>query len=475
MQITGRLAEYAATLEYKDIPVSIVEKAKEIILDTVGVGLGGAQVPSSRILCDLVSQLGGVPESTIFGNPGRTSCASAALVNGAMAHALELEEAQTLPGHPAVAVLPTALAIAEPRHSSGRELIAAFVAGYDVHCRLAQGFTSSGLGLGWHFTSICGVFGAAAAAGRLLRFDREVMANALGLAGCQAAGNLLSETDGTLAKRLQPGLAAQGGIISALLAERGFTGPTNVLEARRGFFDLYAGEYDLSPVISDLGTSFEIAKSNLKIYPCCSFVHAAVDATLALVSEHRFGPDDVSQIEVRVTRPTYTQVCQPLDEKRRPPNPVFAQFSLPFFVAMAVCRGAINLDPVDTDTLQDPAILALAQKVVPVLDPGLEAEFAQTGNLPVVVTVTDLAGQSCSRRVVFPKGSPQNPLGSDEIRSKFEHFACRVLPSDSVKQLAEGISHLEERDNVANLWQLLEGPGQSRIHVDQPVGRHYSR
>ena len=389
-----------------------------------------------------------------------------------MGHALELEEAQTLPGHPAVAVLPAVLALSERQQSSGQELLAAFIAGYDIHCRLAHGFTSSALEMGWHFTSICGVFGAAAAAGRLLGLDKESMANALGLAGSQAAGNLLSETDGTFAKRLQPGLAAQGGIISALLAERGFTGPTNVLEARRGFFDLYAREYDLDTVIAELGARFEIAKSNLKIYPCCSFAHAAVDATLALGKQHRLNPAEISQIEVKVTSPTYSQVCQPLEEKLRPPNPVFAQFSLPFFVAMAVCRGTIHLDPVDAELLQDSEILAVAQKVVPLLDSDLEVEFIRTGTLPVIVTITDLAGRSFRQRATYPKGSPQNPLGSEEIRQKFEYFASRVLPEDNVKQLAEGITHLEESNNVADLWRLFGGPSPC---ADRPDSHHYPR
>ena len=470
MKTTSRLAEFSASLAYQDIPLSIVDKAKDIILDTIGVGLGGAGARSSRIVLDMVSQLGGVEESTIFAHPDKTSCRDAALVNGAMAHALELEEAQTRPGHPAVAVLPAALAIAERHHLSGRELIAAFVAGYDVHCRLARGSKRTAMELGWHFTSVCGVFGAAAAVGRLLRLDPQHMAYALGLAGSQAAGNLLSETDGTLAKRLQPGLAAQGGIISALLAEKGYTGPVNVFEAPRGFYDMYAREYDLDTVVEDLGHRFELANSSLKIYPCCSFVHAAVDAALALVADCGLTPADVHTIQAKVTSPAYSQACQPLDDKRRPQNPVFAQFSLPFFVAMAICRGAIDLDPVDERTLADPEILALSGKVVPENDPDLEEEYRQTGHLPVVVTAVTCGGRSYRRRVTFPKGSPQNPLSHEEVRCKFEHFASKVLSTDDVKGIIRIVSDLEQLNDVADLCRRFAGRGRSRTYAGLPDG-----
>jgi len=468
MQTTRRLAEFSASLTYQDIPLPIVDKAKDVILDTIGVGLGGAGARSSRILLDMVSQFGGVEESTIFAHPDKTSCRDAALVNGAMAHALELEEAQTLPGHPAVAVLPAALAIAERHHLSGRELITAFVAGYDVHCRLAHGSIHTAMELGWHFTSVCGVFGAAAAVGRLLRLDPRHMAYALGLAGSQAAGNLLSETDGTLAKRLQPGLAAQGGIISALLARKGYTGPVNLFEAPRGFYDMYAREYDLNTVVEDLGDRFELAKSSLKIYPCCSFVHAAVDAALALVHGCGLTHADIHTIQAKVTSPAYSQACQPLDEKRSPQNPVFAQFSLPFFVAMAICRGAIDLDPVDEQTLADPEILALSGKVVPVNDPDLEQEYNQTGRLPVVITAVTHGGHSYRRRVVFPKGSPQNPLSREEVQRKFEHFASQVLSPGAVKDIVEMVSNLEQLDDVADLCRRFARPDRSRSCTGGP-------
>jgi 2-methylcitrate dehydratase PrpD len=457
MQTTQKLAEFAASLEHEDIPSSIVDKAKEIILDTIGVGLGGADAHSSRILLDVVSQFGGVKESTIFGHPDRASCRDAALINGAMAHALELEEAQTLPGHPAVVVLPAALAIAERQHLSGRELIAAFVAGYDIHCRLAHGSKRSAMELGWHFTSVCGVFGAAVAVGRLLRLDRQRMANALGLAGSQAAGNLMSETDGTLAKRLQPGLAAQGGIISALLAEKGYTGPTNVLEAPHGFYDMYAHEYDLNTVADGLGEQFEIANSNLKIYPCCSFAHGSIDAALMLVANHGLKPSDVRRIEIKVTSPSYTQACQPLDKKRRPQNPVFAQFSIPFFVAMAICKGGIDFDPVDQDALKDPEILALSNLVYPENDPDLEDEYRRTGLLPTKVTVVTRSGRSFHQRVVFPKGHSQNPLSFEEVRQKFEHFASKVLSTNDVKDIVDIVYRLEELDDVADLCRKFTG------------------
>jgi 2-methylcitrate dehydratase PrpD len=200
-----------------------------------------------------------------------------------------------------------------------------------------------------------------------------------------------------------------------------------------------------------LGERFEIANSNQKIYPCCSFAHGAIDAALMLVADRGIRPGDVRRIEIKVTSPSYSQACQPLDKKRRPPNPVFAQFSIPFFVAIAICKGAIDYDPVGEDTLKDPEILALSDKVVPENDPDLEDEYNRTGLLPVMVTIVTRAGRSFRQRVLFPKGHSRNPLSGKEVQRKFEHFAEKILSKDDVKDIIEMVSRLEEIDDVTGL------------------------
>jgi 2-methylcitrate dehydratase PrpD len=169
----------------------------------------------------------------------------------------------------------------------------------------------------------------------------------------------------------------------------------------------------------------------------------------------------VRRIEIKVTSPSYSQACQPLDKKRRPQNPVFAQFSIPFFVAMAICRGSIDFDPVGEDTLRDPEILALSDRVYPENDPGLEDEYRRTGLLPAEVTVVTRAGRSYRQRVVFPRGHSQNPLSFEEVQRKFEHFASKVLPTNDVNDLVEIVSNLEELDDVAHLCQKFTGRSRS--------------
>src|SRR5947209_20016632 len=276
---TVRLAEYAAALRYDDLPELVVQQAKDCIIDTVAAGICGSALPWSRIVVDYAERTGPGGESHILGRSGpAVQAPAAALANGALAHAFELDSL-TRPGagaHPGATVLPPALAVAQQHEvrSSGRDLIAALVAGNEVMIRIGRATGHTNEARGFHAPGNTGPFGAAVACGHLLGLDAERMANALGLAGSLAGGLLeFAKGDGGMVKRLHLGRASEAGVLAASLAAAGFTGPRTVLEGEFGFLKVFCTEYDTAELTKGLGEDYVTLSTVLKRYPVHATAH----------------------------------------------------------------------------------------------------------------------------------------------------------------------------------------------------------
>src|SRR5438034_4077547 len=306
-QETVRLAEYAAALRYDDVPEAVVRRAKECIADTVAAGICGAAMPWSRIVIDYAERTGPGGKCRILGRDGpAVQAPSAALANGALAHAFELDSL-TRPGagaHPGATVLPPALAIAQQVSGvSGKALIAAFVAGNEVMIRIGRATGHTNEARGFHAPGTTGPFGAAVACGRLLGLDAAKMANALGLAGSLAGGLLeFAKGDGGMVKRLHLGRASEAGVLAASLAASGFEGPKTIIEGEFGFLRVFCTEFDESQLTRGLGQDFVTLSTVLKRYPVHATAHAAVRAVRDLQAEHRFARGDVEAITVTGNR-----------------------------------------------------------------------------------------------------------------------------------------------------------------------------
>jgi 2-methylcitrate dehydratase PrpD len=459
--LTASLAEFAATLPSAAIPEAAREAAGRSLLDTLACGVAGLAEASSQILLEVVGQEAAAGACTAIGLDRRVARREAALINGALAHALDFDD--THDGavlHPGVAVIPAALATAECVAASGLHLLDAIVVGYDVHVRVALAATQAPGHTGWHYTSACGIFGAAAAAGRLLALPAARMADTFGLASAQASGTLQSEHDGTWAKRLQPGLAAAGGLLAAQLAAEGFRGPHEALEGTYGFYRVYLREFDPTPVLRDLGQRFEVERTSLKPFPTCRFTHAPAAALQDLIQKDRLRPEDLVGVEPRITSAAIAEVCEPLPQKVRPESRVHAQFSLPYALACVADHGTISLADLTESAIRRPEVLALAGRVRCVRDAELEAAWGgKIGEAEVRVQTRD--GTTRVARSL-PPGGPGRPMAEMERLSKVKDCLAWGGSNLDATGLTQCITALRYDGPISSLSRLLESTAGKR-------------
>src|SRR5205085_9657288 len=359
---TVRLAEYAAGLRYEDLPADAVACAKDAIIDTVAACICGADLPWSRIVIDYAERTGPGGSSRILGRGSAVQAPAAALANGALAHAFELDSL-TRPGagaHPGATVLPPALAIAQQQGGiSGRSLLAAFVAGTEVMIRIGRATGHTNEARGFHAPGTTGPFGAAAACGHLLGLNTAKMTNAIGIAGSLAGGLLeFAKGDGGTVKRLHLGRASEAGVMAASLAAAGFAGPKTVLEGQFGFLRVFCTEFDESELTKELGRDFVTRSTVLKRYPVHATAHAAVRAVRDLQAEHGFAGSDIEAVTVTGNKRMVERhaIAEPADL-------MLAQYSIPFCVALALFREARDPESYDESALADPQIRALCRRV----------------------------------------------------------------------------------------------------------------
>ena len=376
--IARQLSQFIEGCDLEKIPPEVVERAKLYIMDTLGATLAGADVASSRIIADVVRTLGGREECTVIGNSFRISPALAALANGTIGHAVEIDDDhRTSVLHPGVAVVPAALAMAEHCNAGGKELVEGVIAGYDLMTRIGDAFLGTQYYEGFHPTGTCGVFGAAAAAARILGLRDDRLVAALGIAGTQAAGLEEWKADGSWIKRLHPGKAAEGGALAALLAARGYTGPDTIIEGKYGFLKAFSYErkWDAELITRGLGTEFRGYGTSFKPYACCRFSHQLVDSVLDLVAEHKIKGDDIEEAVVRIYRTAYGTLFTPHETRYRPGTVVDAQFSIPYTVAVAVLYGRPLPHHFTDEMIRNADVLALTARIKGVPDDEYEMQY----------------------------------------------------------------------------------------------------
>ncbi|MBI4331718.1 MAG: MmgE/PrpD family protein [Chloroflexi bacterium] len=455
MDAAHSLAQHVAGIRFEDIPAGVLKVAKMDILDTLGTAVAATSLaPGCREVVELVKEGGGKEESTIIGFGGRAPSWMAALANGTLAHALEYDECHvTAQIHSGVTVVPASFAIAERLGKvNGKTFLTAVVSGIDLGCRLSVAAPRE---RSWHATTLFGFFGAATAAGKILGLNGERMQHALGIAYSQAAGNTQASTDGSLTKRVQAGFASKGGVLSALLAEKGITGAINSLEGEFGLYKVYyGGKYNPAPLTSDLGKKFEVSNLSFKPYPSPRGTHASIDATLELVREHDIKPEDVESITVFKSAVGVKVLATPIERKRRPENVVDAQFNIPFTVATAVLKRRVGLSDFLPGALKDPAVLQMAQKV----NVQESKEFDPNNFHPGITEIRTRQGKVYTKRVDEPYGNPDHPIPQEHLIQKFMECtsnAIRPLPEKNLKSVIDMIMKLEELEDVSAIVRLL--------------------
>ena len=439
---TIRLAQYAASCRYEDIPPDVVGRAKQCIADTVAAITFGADLPWSRIIAAYAEKTGAGGNSRILAPcGGRVHAPAAALANGALAHAFEMDNL-TWPStgvHPGATLLAAGLAVAQERGSSGRELITAFVAGAEVMIRIGRATRHSNEGRGFHAPGTTGPFGAAIACGKLMGLDPERMRNALGIAGSLACGLMEFARSGTgaMVKRLHLGRAAESGVLAASLAADGFTGPVSVLEGAFGFLRVFCGsEFDPAELTRDLGTDYATRTIMLKRFACHITAHTPVQAILELRSEHGYAADDVAGIGIEGNDKMAT-----VNNIRSPSDIMMAQYSIPFCVALAHYRDPRDPASFDEKALHDKQIRALADRVTVAVGSDRPAPLAAR------VTIKLEDGRVLSRLVADFPGTPQRPLDRAELQEKFL-LSTRRYDVGAMRKIFDRLQDLENESNL---------------------------
>jgi 2-methylcitrate dehydratase PrpD len=431
---TVRLARYAAALRYQDLPAEIVERAKECIADTVAAIICGAALPWSRIVIGYAERTGPGGKSRILGtNRPAVTAPAAALANGALAHAFELDSL-TRPGagvHPGATLLPPALALAQQQGLGGKALIAAFVAGCEVMVRIGRATGHTNEQRGFHAPGNTGPFGGAVAGGHLLGLDAEAMANALGIAGSLACGLLefARAGRGGMVKRLHLGRASEGGVLAASLAHDGFTAPDTVLEGPFGFLAVFCREWDLSQLTHGLGEHWATTSIALKRYPCHINAHAAVKALSQLQAEHGFTAAEVEAVAISGSERMAT-----LHNIPEPADLMMAQYSVPFCAALALYRDPRNPESFADGALDDPDIRALTRRVM--------VQAASHGAGPTTVAVNLKGGRR------FTATETDGTLDSADLGDKFARLTRAALGDRAAAALFERLQHLEREDSL---------------------------
>jgi 2-methylcitrate dehydratase PrpD len=462
MDAAFSLARNIVGVKYEDLPLDVVEHTKKQILDILGVALGGSAKAGVKELAEIVSDWGGREESTMFCYGSKVPAPNAAQVNATMGHALDYDDTGDGPTHPSVVVVPAALAVAERQGSvSGRELITTVALGVDMMGRLGQAFRS-GLktatiaghpGAGWHLTALYGYLAAAGVASRLLGLDEDRMVNAIGIAYHQCSGNGQCVTEGALTKRMGPGFAARGGIVAALMAEKGITGAGESLEGEVGLFNLYhKGEYDPTPLTAELGKRFTGLNALMKPYPCCKGTHAYVELALSMVKNHHIKPEDVKEITVFNEDDKYF-LLYPLEKRRRPENPVDSQFSIPWAVATVFARGRVGIGDFTEESIRSADILELSSKVRVKIDKNIGEK---KGLIPAKIGVTIRSGETLIEQSEIPDEGPAKPPPFADYERKFRDCAAYAVKPRTVKQIDRLVSLIKQLDKIGDIRELVE-------------------
>jgi 2-methylcitrate dehydratase PrpD len=440
--LTLVLAERARAVTYDALPEPVRELARQCVLDYLGVGLAGADDPLARILLEETSEAGGAAQAAVIGHHARLPMLSAALVNGAIGHALDYDDVNlAMPGHVSVAILPALLALAEDRKASGKAVIAAFVAGYETCCRIGMTMRPGHYTRGFHATGTVGAFGAAAACAHLLGLDPDATARALGIAGTQSAG--LKSQFGTMCKPFHAGKAAQNGLLAARLAARGFSSRPDLIECAQGFAATHAPDFHPEKALAEPKRGFHIFNNLFKYHAACYMTHAPIECGRQVREQLGAAPADIAAIALKLHSAT-DRVCN----IPAPTDGLEAKFSLRQTVAMALAGiDTASLGAYSAATANDPALMRLRDRVT--LD--FREDFPEAG-AAIEIALTD--GRKAS--ATFDAGLPNSdiPDQGKRLAEKFDALAAAVVGGARARELHAAVAGLDGLKDAGVLAKL---------------------
>lgn len=428
--------------------------ARLALLDGLGVGLAGAAERATKLAEQVIEVAGARPTATIWGSSVRTSALEATFINGIAAHVLDLDDTNdSMRGHPTAPLVPALLAVAEERGLAGSKVVDSFIVGAEVECMLGKVMNLEHFERGWHTTSTLGTIGVAAAVGYLLDLEEDQMCSALALACSLSSG--LVRNFGAMSKSMHVGHAARSGVLAAMLAENGFTGNPEVLEAEDGFIEIFSGRPGnaLEDVLPAFGEPWDIVDPGLKfkMYPTCSLTHSPIDATLELVYKHDIRPEHVEKITCYANYRIPMILTFP-----RPVDGLQAKFSLPYALAVAVCDRKAFIDEFSDERVVQDDVQALLRKVEFHIHEKLQTRESLANDFSQVIISLD-DGRKVECTVTAARGTPANPVGRRALESKFRDCAERVLSPQRAEDALQAMRNMEELNDLTPLLKAIAG------------------
>ena len=447
MNYTQKVADFVSLTTFDSIPHAALGEAKRAILDCVGVMLAGSKEECAKICARLAKEESSNQDSTVIGQGFKSSPVMAAFSNGTAGHALDFDHSFIM-GQPSAGLIPAILALGEKVGASGREVLVAYVVGFEVIAKLCRSLPGHNPG-GWHSTATLGSLGTAAACARLLRLDSQAIQHTLGIVSSMASG--LRANFATMTKPLHAGLAAKNGVLAARLAASGFDANPSAIGESEGFSAAFTRDLpsDLHP-FEELGSSYDLVTRGIKFkpYPCGGLTHPAVEAILKMRGQNKIPPETVESIKVRVTPYVFNTILN-----RLPETDLQTKFSMPYILARAFIDGKLPLEIFSEQASQVSSVRELGAKIEMELDPELQEN--QDVSRPCKVILRNKEGEVLTESVGLTQATQPARLSSQDLKLKFTDCASRIVSKEATTEIEKHIDHLERLDSLHPLFKLL--------------------
>ena len=451
--ITAKMARWAADLKFEHIGDKAVHEARRYLLDSLGCAFGGLRQEDAEIAIDVLEEIGGRGNATILGTGKKTDAVTASLANALMVRVMDYNDIywQQDPSHPSD-IIPAAMACGERAGGTGKDLVVGIVLGHEFEMRLCEAAFPGIRERGWHHATLT-AFVSPIVAGWMLGLDWEKIQHAIGISasrhstlGAVTAGKL------TMMKNTVDPMATQSGVLAALLAEKGYTGPEHVIDGKEGLVHCFGPEWKLNILTDGLGESWRIEKCGMKAFPTEALTHAPISATLDIVTENDLAPDQIEKVHIRSLARAADILADPT--KYDPRTKETADHSLPYVIAAAIVDRQVTPAQFEQERIMNDKIREQLNKVEVVADPEIEAVFPELQRVSVTVTTTD--GKEFNKQLDYPKGDPRNPLTDAEIETKFDALASPVLSDGARKRLKDAVWGLEKIGSISELMDLCK-------------------
>jgi len=447
------IADFALSLQLKDIPPQVIRHGKLLLTDTFGVAMSCQKMEHASAIKRAIAEMSKDGPCTLWGSVDRSPLADAVLYNAALIHGADYDDTH-VGGivHPSASVVSTAVTVGEYVGASGEEMLAAIVAGWEIIVRLALASGGRFHDIGYHGTGIVAPFAAACVAAKLMKLPKTVLVNALGICGSQAAAIQEFLRDGTSVKKIHPGWGAHSAVYALMMAKEGFTGPRKVFEGDFGLWKTHIGTNEgLEEAFSDLLKVWRTKEITFKIYPVCHMTHSFIDCMLSLQKEHGIDPEDIASVECRIETRCYHIVCEPREAKVRPGTDYMMRFSLPYVVAVSALQKRMSPWEIDMKYALDEKVRALMDKVVCVDD----NEKQNPGYFPGWLRITMKDGRVYTKDQRFEMGTPQNPISTDAVMTKFNNNLSAYYTQEQRQQILAIVDRFDSLENASELIDSL--------------------